>query len=59
MNEDQITTAAGIVKAGVIVLSLFGVQISPESQVIILEAGAAIYAAATLIGGWFTNKKVS
>jgi protein-S-isoprenylcysteine O-methyltransferase Ste14 len=59
MNEDQITTTTGIVKAAVLILGLFGVHLSPQSTDVIVTAGGAIYAVATLIGGWWTNKKVS
>lgn len=58
MDADKITTITQIIKSGVLVLGMFGVNISPESTTIILTAAGSIYALAGMIQGWFTNKKV-
>jgi len=59
MNSDQITTAASVIKAAAIVLGIIGINVSPESQTIIIEACGGVMAVATLVHGWFTNKKVN
>lgn len=57
MNNDTKTTIIGIIKAVIMVVALFGVQISPEMTNTILSVATGIYAIATAIGGYFTNKK--
>ena len=56
MNNDQKTTVTGIIKMLAIMLSLIGINVAPESQILIMEAGGVVYGIATAVQAYFTNK---
>lgn len=49
MEPQEITK---IIKAALIVAGLFGVQISPEHQTLIIEGGLALYGALAAVEAW-------
>jgi hypothetical protein len=57
MFKDWKTTITSIVKAIIIILTIIGIQISPEQQELILTTALSIYAVIEVIGGWFSKDK--
>jgi hypothetical protein len=57
MNTDLKTTILGIIKGIFIVVAIFGINISPENQTVILTTAGSLLAIIEIIQGWFTNKK--
>lgn len=53
MDPQELTK---IVKAGLILAGLFGKQISPEHQAIIIEGAAALYALLALAESWIKRR---
>jgi len=57
MSKDLKTTITAIIKAVLIVLGIFGINVSPESSQVIMTAILSIYALIEIIQGWFTKDK--
>ncbi len=56
MSNDLKTTIMSVIQGLLIILGVFGVNISPENTEIILQFVGTLYAVLTMIKGWFTNK---
>ena len=57
MNNDTKTTVLGVVKAVLLLLTIFGVNITPQASDIIVTTAVSIYAAVEVIQSWFINKE--
>ncbi len=55
--KDKKTTITGAIRAGILILGLIGIQVSPENQKAIMDGAVAAYAVLTAIHGWLQKDK--